>query len=334
MMIARTLVVCFHLLFACLAFAETAPEISDGSRLVFPERGFSIEPPTGWEIHRDIPNLTLLLQVPKTGDMIYQRNITLRKGNGAYAIDDYSADEFGKQIVERRAHILPGITNYRLRNHDTVDLTDGRKGLLFYAQLELNGIPMMEMHMIVSTAKEHFILTFSDVADHFDTSKNLPYLDEAFKTLTSIHTETTSKTRFSFLTTLLSVFAVGGALFFGVRKISSRGLAGVDDLDGEGDAPENLTGSSFAKSFSDAETSAISKVDGYEDEDEGAYEEDDASPVESEEDLEYMQVPAEAADESDEGDWDDAVASEDEDEPRKRASPPPIPAKIRKKRAG
>lgn len=170
--------------------------LADGSRIVVREGDFSIKPPQGWEVFSKRDNLTLLMQVPHQPGMRYQRTIQVASFSEPRFIDEMTAKEYENVIVQKFSAVSSAIEDYHVRNHMTVDLTDGRSGLLFYTEFKLEGVPLMQAHILVSSADRHYLMTFTDVAEHFESDEASQFLTEAWDSLTSVELSTRSPQRF------------------------------------------------------------------------------------------------------------------------------------------
>jgi hypothetical protein len=173
--------------------------VSTGERITLEDKGFSIVPPLGWNVETNIPHLTLRFQVPNSPDLEYQRTIQVAWGATPYVIDEFTANEFAKTLVERRSKIYSSISGYRLRNKLPVTLQNGTPGLLFYTEFEFDGLPMMELHILVSSASGHFLMTYTDLAKYFETEGESGPLAEAFDSLMTAEIASPNSGRFDFL---------------------------------------------------------------------------------------------------------------------------------------
>lgn len=161
--------------------------VSDGARISVDDKGFSLTVPEGWIIRRDLPRTSLYLQAPNKADGGYLRNIGVAKFTGPKVINDITADEFAKYLEKNFPASSPEITNYQLRNHQMVQMADGREGILFYTDFKANDRAMMQAHVLVSSETHHYLITYTDLADHFENpTGNTGYLAEAWESMISI----------------------------------------------------------------------------------------------------------------------------------------------------
>lgn len=170
--------------------------LSDGTRVTVRDGDFSIVPPLGWEVFTNLESLTLLMQVPHQPGMRYQRTIQVASFSEPRFIDEITAKEYEKVIVGKFSSISSAIEEYRIRNHMTVDLADGRQGILFYTEFKLEGVDLMQAHILVSSATRHYLMTFTDVAEHFESDAASQFLTEAWDSLISVEMSTRTPKRF------------------------------------------------------------------------------------------------------------------------------------------
>ena len=161
-------------------------KISDGSRIFVKNKGFSIIPPLGWEIHTDYPNMSLLLQIPYKKGLAYQRTIQVMIFKGSRYIDDITSREFEKILIKKYSGMSQSITKYRVRNNLMTVIDDGREGILYYTEFLLEAKKMMQAHVLVSSDKHSYLLTYTDISAHFEGEKASKYLTKAWKSMISI----------------------------------------------------------------------------------------------------------------------------------------------------
>ncbi len=175
---------------------EKGIEISSGERLQMPDKGFSIVPPNGWEVYRNYPNTTLLFQIPYQRGIGYQRTIQLLARTSPLYIDAFTGNEIIPKIVGLYSKISSSIKNYKVRNDLIVDLPSGMKALMFYTEFQIEDKNLMQLHVVVSSEKRHYILSYTDLAEHFEEGKDKTFLNEAWECLTSIELDSKVPNRF------------------------------------------------------------------------------------------------------------------------------------------
>lgn len=197
--------------------------ISDGAPITIEDKGFTMTPPDGWEVHRNYPNTTLLLQAPDNPRLRYRRTIQVMSFSGPQYIDELSAEKFSDVIVRKFSSAAQGLSGYRVRNYLPVELESGLDGYLYYAEFKVNNVDLMQMHILVSSATRHFLMTFTDLAEYFDT-ENAPqdHLNEAWVSLGSVRLDSVGPSRFALpVTIVLSIFGLL-FLFWAIRWFAGR----------------------------------------------------------------------------------------------------------------
>ena len=209
--------------------------ISNGDRYVDQKKGFSIMPPLGWEIHTDYPNLSLLLQVPFAKGLAYQRTIQIMAFKGPKYIDDITRRDFEKIIVQRYSKVSQSIKNFRVRNHMITKMEDEREGILYYTEFDLEHKRMMQAHILVSSSSRSFLLTYTDVIEHFEGEKANEYLTKAWESMTSIKLGSDAPVRFqkTFLLGLIAICVLILLILFYLIRHAKAGKSYTDHTQSE-----------------------------------------------------------------------------------------------------
>lgn len=168
------------------AMAQGYDMIANGERLELKEGDISLVPPSGWEVFTNHPSLTLLMQVPHDPSLKYQRTIQVAAFSGKKYIDEVTAREYEQIIVRKFSQLTSSIEDYKVREHQMVDMADGRDGILIYTEFMLEGVPMMQAHILVTSEKRHYLMTYTDLADHFEKDEYSQYLNEAWTAMISV----------------------------------------------------------------------------------------------------------------------------------------------------
>ncbi|TWW12159.1 hypothetical protein E3A20_03470 [Planctomyces bekefii] len=215
-------------------------QISSGGRVRARDGDLTMLAPKGWEVFSSLDSLSLLLQVPQQAGLRYQRNIQVASFSEPRFIDEMTAKEYEKVIVQKYSSISSAVEDYQIRNHLTVDLADGRQGLLFYSEFKLEGVPLMQAHILVSSATRHYLMTFTDVAEHFENDAANQFLSEAWASMISAELPTKTPQRYeTFAAVGVGVvgFTVLGFIFMAYRTWRSgrsyRQYADGRDVDGD-----------------------------------------------------------------------------------------------------
>lgn len=204
--------------------SNNAP-LADGSEVQVDRKGFSITPPVGWEIHRDFPGTSLMLQIPFSKQIPYQRTIQIMTFSGAEFMDEVTAQTYKDRIKQKYTKSNHSIENFDVRNPIMTEMQDNRKGILFYSSFSLEGKPMMQAHILVSSDKAHYLITYTDVASHFEGDDVGEHLNIAWNAMTSIKLNGPTPERFKVPSLILFGFLLLcgiGLLIYLVRKRQTR----------------------------------------------------------------------------------------------------------------
>ncbi len=212
MAVTKSFLVSFSLyLLAASAGAQpeaTDPfEISDGGKTEITEKGFTIRAPKGWELHHKAPGLRLLLLAPAEPNMSYRRNIQVLSLGGPYYIDSESQKEFATTLLENFGK-LDKVEKFSLRDSKILELKETSKGILYYTDYEMNGQRLMQAHILVSSEKHHFLVTFTDLREHFENKEFESLIREAWDSLMSIHLDSPAPERLDLVTWLVAAGAL------------------------------------------------------------------------------------------------------------------------------
>ncbi|RZA19431.1 MAG: hypothetical protein EOP10_19595 [Proteobacteria bacterium] len=172
--------------------------VAQGEAVEIPAEGFTIVPPVGWQVLKNNPGTTLLFQgpkiEPKPGETTYQPNIRIMSLDPE-PMDDLSKDKYSKLILENSSK-LGGISGYNLRSTDKVTLASGSLGYLYYTEFSLGAVPMMQMHVLTSSAKHSYLMTYTDLATAFE-GENSPALATAYTAMQSVKLDSKPADRFA-----------------------------------------------------------------------------------------------------------------------------------------
>ncbi|MFK7824961.1 MAG: hypothetical protein AB8G05_12445 [Oligoflexales bacterium] len=239
----NTRVFFFLVLLTSQAFTGTvfgAPEsknfiIANGERYVNQKKGFSILPPLGWEVHADYPNLSLLMQVPFSEGLGYQRTIQIMAFKGPKYIDDITRRDFEKVIVQRYSKVSQSVKNFRVRNHMITKMEDGREGVLYYTEFDLEHKRMMQAHILISSSSRSYLLTYTDVIEHFEGDKASEHLTKAWESMTSIKLGSDAPVRFqkTFLLGLIAICVLILLILFYLIRHAKAGKSYTDHTQSE-----------------------------------------------------------------------------------------------------
>lgn len=184
-----------HLIFCLFFFREMSAygiqdqtgsgQVSQGSKVVLRDGEISLELPKGWKYYQDIPGQTLLALAPDVDSSGFQRAIQIMTFGGPKFLDDVTASEYRDIIARKFSGASAAISNYQMNNHIKIELADGRSAILFYAEFDKDKRKFMQAHILVSNMDRHFVISYTDGAEHFANDAPTPNLNEAWQVLMS-----------------------------------------------------------------------------------------------------------------------------------------------------
>lgn len=199
--------------------------ISTGERVSIDGKGFTIIAPLGWVVRKNLPRTSLLMQAPVNGT-VYPRNIAVVRFKEPKYITPASAQEFADHLVASFPQVSSTIEGYSLRSHEPIKMADGRDGWMFYTEYLDSGRKMMQAHVLVSSQTNHYLATFTDVAEHFEGGPNgEQFLTEAWTAMTSIELDSaTPSSGFGIRVMVIALIGVGTLMLLSTvaRKILAK----------------------------------------------------------------------------------------------------------------
>src|SRR5690606_21406875 len=115
----------------------------------------------------------------------FQRNIQVLTFRDPLPIDEFTATEFEKRIIQNFAQASATIQGYKVRNYLPVKTDDGHSGFVFFAEFSIDSIRMMQAHLLLSSASRHFLITYTDLATAFEGTDTSAY-DQAWRSMKSV----------------------------------------------------------------------------------------------------------------------------------------------------
>jgi hypothetical protein len=151
--------------------------ISDGSRLVFEKIGLNFTPIEGWEVSRQGGSMTLVMQeldrsLVKSGDqrVRYQRNFTIVTKHNAMPIDQQAISDFEEMLKVKMAQNAM-VSDFQVLENRVFNHQGLRDGILVYSSMKLGEFSIMQAHALISGSNNHFILSYSDLAERFTSDQ-------------------------------------------------------------------------------------------------------------------------------------------------------------------
>jgi hypothetical protein len=200
------------------------PRISTGERIEIPDVGFTIIPPNGWMVHKNSHGSSLLFEAPKQPNQIYQPTIQVMVFSKHRYIDEVTMKEYGDLIVEKFGKMSNRVSGYRLRDAAIQRLETGDPSILYYTEFQYDDVAIMQMHILISSATNHFVMTYTDIAKIFEDESS-PGLAIAYTSMHSAQLATRPPWRWR-------GFAIAGGValmlivgWFSMRFMRARRLA-------------------------------------------------------------------------------------------------------------
>jgi hypothetical protein len=151
-----------------------------GGRVTLPEKGFSMQIPIGWKYRKDLPRTTLFMRPEKLKEGDYPRNVSVLRFSEPMVINSTSAEKFSNFLVKNFPSASAEIADFKLRNYEEVKMNDDRPALLIYTDFLIGSKPMMQAHVLVSSQTAHYLVSYTDQADNFETPQGI---SESFATI-------------------------------------------------------------------------------------------------------------------------------------------------------
>jgi hypothetical protein len=151
--------------------------ISDGSRLVFEQIGLNFTPIEGWEVIRQGGAMTLVMQeldrslVKADAQRVrFQRNFTIVTKHKALPIDQQAISDFEEMLKAKMAQNSM-VTDFQVLENRVFNHQGLRDGILVYSSMKLGEFSIMQAHTLISGSNNHFILSYSDLAERFTSDQ-------------------------------------------------------------------------------------------------------------------------------------------------------------------
>lgn len=183
--------------------------------------GLEVAVPSNWKtLKEENGKLVAIDEVLTDG---YKRNLIVMSFEGETYIDEISAKRFQGLVNTQYKKGLKSVTDYLTQEPEFVTLENGNEAILMYSSFSLNGQDLMHIHLVVSSMKRHFLVTYTDLHSHL-SGENSESFQLAWNILSNISVPF-EKGGFRYQTTY---FAVGGVvlvfLFLILFSMIRRGL--------------------------------------------------------------------------------------------------------------
>lgn len=208
----------FLLLISSRIYGDEAASLTEA---VIEGKDFRITVPDGWQVLENYEGASLFIEAPLTDGSAYRRNMRVMAFSEPVFVDTFSLETMAERITRGVSESSNSIRDYQMTSKMLIDFDSGLRGLLYYGDFTMLGVPMMQMHLVVSSADNHFILAYTDLKENFDFD-NSPFLDQAFATMGSIVIKTRAPERFIFIK-IIGLLAAGLiSLGFFIRYMMNR----------------------------------------------------------------------------------------------------------------
>lgn len=142
----------------------------EGGRIQAGSTGFSIMPPADWTSRNDIPGQTLVFESPVSKKNHYRSTIQVRVAQGPRYMDSVGISDFKDEITAKLGQEGGSLQDFSIRNAEPVKTVDGREGLLVYSGFTMNSVEILQAHLLLSSAQQHVVVTYTDLATNFDSN--------------------------------------------------------------------------------------------------------------------------------------------------------------------
>lgn len=213
---------------------------ADG-RIQTGDGSFSMMTPAGWVVRNDVPGISMVFESPAGQKHQYRSTIQVKIASGARYLDSLGINEFQEEIAAKLGRDNGTVRDFSIRNAELVKTDDGRDALLVYSGFNLNGVDLLQAHLMMSSATEHVVITFTDIADNFNSNAADAPLGVAWTAMTSAQLAGQTPERFAGpiqLAALAGILIVVIAVLVTVRNALARQAYArvARDADGNGDA--------------------------------------------------------------------------------------------------
>jgi hypothetical protein len=161
----------------------------------------------------------MILQAPVVPDAKYRRTIQVTAFADPFYFSETEMGNFEKKLIKAFSQGDASISNYRVRNHQPVELSNGMKAELYYTEFSVDGGDLMQMHVLVSSSTHHFVVTYTDLASYFDAeTAPEPHLNEAWEIMNTVVIDAPAVSpvvpAIKFVVAAIVIVAFAGVFFF------------------------------------------------------------------------------------------------------------------------
>ncbi|MCX6119970.1 MAG: hypothetical protein NT027_20740 [Proteobacteria bacterium] len=199
--------------------------ISDGSYVKFDSDRASIKPIVGWDVSPKSAGMSLVMKEVVKRDPtvaidyskpLFSRNMSILALNEAAPIDEARAVAFEEQFL-KMVQRDGSMKNFQFTSRKFFNYKAENDGLVFFAQHDANGFPMMQMLVLVSGDARQYVMIYTDLASSFSNAETY---SAAWNSMTSVQVEGLAPKRY------YREAQIGGAFLAGILMlVAPFGLA-------------------------------------------------------------------------------------------------------------
>lgn len=153
---------------------------------------------------------------------VYRASIQIRREAGPHPIDQIFLDETKEHLVHKIANSGSQMDRYTVRSGELLTLDSGRKAILIYADFNLRGEEMMHQHFIISSADNHYYLTYTDTKAEMENPGVGTTASQVFESFTTVDLPSMAPGRFKWPIRLGVGLFVLIALGMIIQKVKGR----------------------------------------------------------------------------------------------------------------
>ena len=201
---------------ADIYYLPTGNSITEGGRTYLENPKISLELPVGWKVlHQPDDGITLSLkdktQKVRFGGETYrvQPSFNIRTLHKSEPIDEIRAKSFNENLFKFFTEKAP-VDDFEIIQSERVDFHGVQDALLVYSTYSFGGLPMIQLHFLVASENEQYLMTYTDSEPSFRESSAKQ--DFAWQLATSIDYEGRPNSRYGKILRSGGVFLI--ALLF------------------------------------------------------------------------------------------------------------------------
>ncbi len=205
-----------------LSVASVSYPLSEDTDKVVTLGDLSFAYPLSWVYSSNKPGVTAQIEAPTASRNEFKRNLQIRTYREGLFLTKSSVQDFAEEMVRNFEKASGSIREYSMRNAELVDLSSGVKAGVIYASFKINDFPLMHMHVLVSSANNHYAITATDFEDMLDGTGDDDHLAEFWEIVNTINIKSAPENPNSDLLWFGVVFVVCLGSFIGFKLLKRR----------------------------------------------------------------------------------------------------------------